>query len=136
MVFNVYGPNRRRFDESSDESFEQAYYDMAMAPITAPAVVPDMRATGWGRLLTIGSICAKQLTGSALGQRQSSPGSGAISDLSAELGRFGITVNTLETGGFMTDRYRSSTTARIAAERGQDFDEVVAGRRPWVGGNP
>ena len=134
-VFNVYGPNDGRFDESSDESFEQAYNDMVMALVwMTRAVVPDMKATGWGRLLTIGSICAKEPHRDLPLVTANVTRVGAVAlnkSLSAELGPFGITVNTLATGGFMTDRYRSYMQ-RIAAERGQDFDEVAAGRRDDV----
>ena len=51
--------------------------------------------------------------------------------LSAELGPHGITVNTLATGGFMTDRY-SSYMKRIVEERGEIFDETEASMRPDV----
>lgn len=131
-VFNVYGPNDGRFDESSDESFEKAYNDMVMALVwMSRAVMPDMKAAGWGRLLTIGSICAKEPHRDLPLVTANITRVGAVAlnkSLSAELGPFGITVNTLATGGFMTERYRSYMQ-RIAAERGSEFDEVAAGRR-------
>jgi 3-oxoacyl-[acyl-carrier protein] reductase len=131
-VFNVYGPNDGRFDESSDESFEKAYNDMVLALVwMTRAVVPDMKAAGWGRLVTIGSTCAKEPHRELPLVTANVTRVGAVAlnkSLSAELGPFGITVNTLATGGFMTDRYRSYMQ-RIASEQGRDHDETTAARR-------
>jgi 3-oxoacyl-[acyl-carrier protein] reductase len=95
------------------------------------AVAPDMKAAGWGRLVTVGSICAKEPHRGLPLVTANVTRVGAVAlnkSLSAELGPFGITVNTLATGGFMTERYRSYMQ-RIADERGSDFDEAVAARR-------
>jgi 3-oxoacyl-[acyl-carrier protein] reductase len=51
--------------------------------------------------------------------------------LSAEVGKYGITVNTMGTGGFLTERYRSYMR-RQAEERGQTYDEFTAMRRDNV----
>ena len=51
--------------------------------------------------------------------------------LSAEVGEYGITVNTLGTGGFMTERYIEYMTAQ-AAERGAVYDEFTAAQRDDV----
>jgi 3-oxoacyl-[acyl-carrier protein] reductase len=131
-VFNVYGPNDGYFDDSTDEAFEKAYNDMVMALVwMTRAVTPDMKAAGWGRFVTIGSVCAKEPHRDLPLLTANVTRIGAVAlnkSLSAELGPFGITVNTLATGGFMTDRYRSYME-RIAAEQGRDFDETAAARR-------
>jgi 3-oxoacyl-[acyl-carrier protein] reductase len=131
-IFNVYGPNDGYFDESTDEGFAKAYNDMVMALVwMSRAVVPDMKASGWGRLITIGSVCAKEPHRDLPLVTANVTRVGAVAlnkSLSAELGPHGITVNTLATGGFMTDRYRSYME-RIAAEQGKEFDETAAARR-------
>jgi 3-oxoacyl-[acyl-carrier protein] reductase len=131
-VFNVHGPNDGRFDETSDESFEKAYNDMVMALAwMTRSVVPDMRDAGWGRLVTIGSICVKEPHRDLPLVTANVTRVGAVAlnkSLSAELGPFGITVNTLATGSFMTGRYRTYME-RMAAERGEQFDEFAAARR-------
>jgi NAD(P)-dependent dehydrogenase (short-subunit alcohol dehydrogenase family) len=131
-VFNVHGPNDGWFDETSDESFERAYNDMVMALVwMTRAVVPDMKDARWGRLITIGSICVKEPHRNLPLVSANVTRVGAVAlnkSLSAELGPFGITVNTLATGSFMTGRYRSYME-RMAAERGEPFDEFAAARR-------
>jgi 3-oxoacyl-[acyl-carrier protein] reductase len=131
-IFNVHGPNDGWFDETSDEGFERAYNDMVMALVwMTRAVVPDMKDAGWGRLVTIGSICVKEPHRNLPLVSANVTRVGAVAlnkSLSAELGPFGITVNTLATGSFMTGRYRSYME-RMAAERGEPFDEFAAARR-------
>jgi 3-oxoacyl-[acyl-carrier protein] reductase len=131
-VFNVYGPNDGYFDESTDEAFEKSYNDIVMALVwMTRAVTPDMKAAGWGRLVTIGSICAKEPHRELPLVTANVTRVGAVAlnkSLSAELGPFGITVNTLGTGGFITDRYRTYMQ-RMAAERGEEYDEYAAARR-------
>jgi 3-oxoacyl-[acyl-carrier protein] reductase len=51
--------------------------------------------------------------------------------LSAEVGKYGITVNTMGTGGSLTERYTSSMRKQ-AAERGQQYDELSAMQRDDV----
>jgi 3-oxoacyl-[acyl-carrier protein] reductase len=131
-VFNVYGPNDGHFDDSTDEAFEKAYNDMVMALVwMTRAVAPDMKTAGWGRLVTIGSICAKEPHRDLplLTANVTRVGAVALNkSLSAELGPHGITVNTLATGGFVTDRYKTYMR-RMAVERGEEFDEFAAARR-------
>jgi 3-oxoacyl-[acyl-carrier protein] reductase len=131
-VFNVYGPNDGYFEDSTNERFVKAYNDMVMALVwMTRAVIPDMKANGWGRLVTIGSVCAKEPHRDLplLTANVTRVGAVALNkSLSAELGPFGITVNTLATGGFMTERYRSYME-RIATEDGRVFDELAASRR-------
>ena len=131
-VFNVYGPNDGWFEQTTDSGFIKAYNDMVMALVwMTRAVIPDMKAAGWGRLVTIGSICAKEPHRDLPLVSANVTRVGAVAlnkSLSAELGPHGITVNTLATGGFMTDRYRSYME-KIAVERGEVFDETTAARR-------
>src|SRR5262249_24377888 len=52
-VFNVYGPTTGRYEDLSDGAFTDAYNDMVMAlHWMTQGVLPDMRAKGWGRLVT------------------------------------------------------------------------------------
>jgi 3-oxoacyl-[acyl-carrier protein] reductase len=57
--------------------------------------------------------------------------------LSAELGPFGITVNTLATGGFLTDRLRSYME-KLATDRGVSYEDTQARPDIPIGrlGNP
>lgn len=132
-VANVYGPTHGRFDDASTDDFREAYEHMVMSVVwLARAVVPDMKKKGWGRLVTVGSICAKEPhRGLPLVTANTTrvAAVGLNKTLSAELGSYGITVNTLATGGFLTDRLRSYFKQR-ADDEGVPYDETHA--RPDV----
>jgi 3-oxoacyl-[acyl-carrier protein] reductase len=134
-VFNVYGPVVQGFDKADDDDFLNAYNDMVMALTwMVREVVPDMKRNEWGRLVTIGSTCAKEPhRGLPLTTANTTrvAAVGLNKTLSADLGPYGITVNTLATGGFMTDRWRSYMRAR-AEEQGVAFDDEQAAKRPDV----
>lgn len=134
-VFNVYGPQSGRFDESDDTDFLAAYNDMVMSLAwMVRATVPDMKTHNWGRLVTVGSICAKEPHRELPLVTANVTRVGAVAlnkSLSAELGPFGITVNTLATGGFMTERFSSYMRVR-AEERGQAYDEFEAAKSQAV----
>ena len=130
-VLNTYGPQASTFDDASDADFLTAYNDMVMSQVwLVREVVPAMKEAGWGRLVTIGSICVKQphrelplVTANTTRVAVV----GLNKTLSADLGRFGITVNTLATGGFQTDRFRSYMATQAEA-RGEVYDELEAAR--------
>ncbi|MET0579326.1 MAG: SDR family oxidoreductase, partial [Ilumatobacteraceae bacterium] len=130
-VFNVYGPQSGRFDETDDESFLTAYNDMVMAlQWMTRLVIPDMKAAGFGRLVTVGSNCVKNVHRELPLLTANVTRVGAVAfnkTISAELARFGITVNTLGTGGFMTERFSSYMRVR-AEEKGQEYDEFEAAK--------
>jgi 3-oxoacyl-[acyl-carrier protein] reductase len=131
-VFNVYGPTTGRYEDLKDEAFTDAYNDMVLSlHWMTSAVLPDMKANGWGRLVTINSISSKEVHRSLPLFTANVTRVAAVSfnkTLSAEVGQYGITVNTMGTGGFLTDRY-SSYMRKQAEERGVDYDEFTAMRR-------
>lgn len=131
-VFNVYGPTTGRYEELDDGAFNDAYNDMVIAlHWMTSAVLPDMKARGWGRLVTINSISSKEVHRTLPLFTANVTRVVAVSfnkTLSAEVGQYGITVNTMGTGGFLTDRY-SSYMRRQAEERGVDYNEFTAMRR-------
>lgn len=140
-VANVYGPTHGRFDDASTDDFREAYEHMVMSVVwLTRAVVPDMKKKGWGRLVTVGSICAKEPhRGLPLVTANTTrvAAVGLNKTLSAELGPFGITVNTLATGGFLTDRLRSYME-KLATDRGVSYEDTQARPDIPIGrlGNP
>ena len=132
-ISNVYGPTHGVFDETSDDDFREAYEHLVMSVVwLSRAVVPDMKKRRWGRLVNVGSICVKQphrelplLTANVTRVGVV----GLHKSLSAELGPHGITVNTLATGGFLTDRYRAYFEKR-AQEQGVPLEQML--ERPEV----
>src|SRR3546814_8615576 len=89
------------------------------------AVVPHMRARGWGRILTIGTNSVKAPHRKLARAAQNTYRVGALAlskTISAEVGPMGITVNTLGTVAIATPPFKAVFTT-IAAERGQPYDE-------------
>jgi 3-oxoacyl-[acyl-carrier protein] reductase len=130
-IFNVDSGPKGAFLDIPDEAFLAAYNNNVMAFIwLVRAVSPHMREKHWGRILTIGTNSVKQphrrLPRAA--QNTSRVGALALSKtLSAELGPFGITVNTLGTGAIATEQLKSVFT-KIAAAQGKTYDDWVAER--------
>jgi 3-oxoacyl-[acyl-carrier protein] reductase len=131
-VFNVYGPTSGRYADVTDEAMTSAYNDMVMAlHWLTRAVLPDMRAAGWGRLLTVNSIGSKEVHRALPLFTANSSRVAAVAfnkTLSAEVGPDGITVNTLGTGGFRTQRF-VDYQSKLAADRGEEYDDEAATRR-------
>jgi len=126
-IANVDGPGAGSFDEVSDESFVKALSNMTMSVVyLARAVVPHMREQGWGRIIAMNSMGAKEPEG---GRVMVSPARAAVvalnKSLSDELACDGITVNSIGTGWFSTDRMLAGYAAR-AEQRGVTLDEVLA----------
>jgi 3-oxoacyl-[acyl-carrier protein] reductase len=134
-VFNVYGPTDGRYEELTDEALDEAYNDMVKAlHWMTQAVLPDMKAAKFGRLVTINSISAKEVHRALPLFTANLTRVAAVSfnkTLSAEVGQYGITVNTMGTGGFLTDRYESYMKRR-AEEDGMTYDRFTAMQRDDV----
>lgn len=131
VIFNVDSGPKGAFLEVDDETFAAANTNNIMAfRWLVQAVFPAMRDKGWGRFLTIGTNSVKQPHRKLPRAAQNTYRVGALAlskTLSAELGPFGITVNTLGTGAIATPQFREVFT-RIAAAHGQTYEEHVAGR--------
>jgi len=131
LIFNVDSGPKGAFLEVDDETFTAANNNNVMAFRWAvQAVVPHMHARGWGRILTIGTNSVKAPHRKLARAAQNTYRVGALAlskTLSAEVGPMGITVNTLGTGAIATPQFKAVFT-KIAAERGQTYDEHIAER--------
>jgi 3-oxoacyl-[acyl-carrier protein] reductase len=107
-VSNVYPPHTYGFDVTSDDDFLDAYQAIVMSIVhLARAVLPAMKQRGWGRLVNVGSFCMKEPHRElplVLSNTVRPAALGLNKTLSHEVGPYGITVNTLGTGGFLTGR--------------------------------
>lgn len=130
-VFNVHGPTSGALDATTDQDLLSAYNDMVMAlHWLSIRVLPGMKSKQWGRLLTINSIASKEVHRDLPLFAANTTRVAAVAynkTLSAEVGRQGITVNTLGVGGFLTERYRANMS-RQASTNGTDFDTFVSRR--------
>lgn len=135
VIGNVYGPTHGRWDETEDDDFLAAYQDIVMSEVyLCRAVIPAMKRKGWGRIVTVNSICSKEPHRKLplVTANVTRVGTTALNkSLADEVGRYGITINTLGTGGFATERYTSYM--RRQAEAGNAaYDPDTASRREDV----
>lgn len=130
-IFNVDSGPKGAFLDVDDETFAAANTNNVMAfRWLVQQVWPQMKERGWGRILTIGTNSVKQPHRKLPRAAQNTYRVGALAlskTLSAELGPFGITVNTLGTGAIETEQFRTVFT-KIAADKGQSYAEHIAER--------
>ncbi|MET4132883.1 3-oxoacyl-[acyl-carrier protein] reductase [Porphyrobacter sp. MBR-155] len=130
-IFNVDSGPKGAFLDVDDETFAAANTNNIMAfRWLVQAVFPHMRVAGWGRILTIGTNSVKQPHRKLPRAAQNTYRVGALAlskTLSAELGPYGITVNTLGTGAIATPQFRQVFT-KIAADNGQSYNQHIAER--------
>jgi NAD(P)-dependent dehydrogenase (short-subunit alcohol dehydrogenase family) len=80
----------------------------------ARAVAPGMKAAGWGRIVNISGLAARQ-TGNAVGSMRNVSVAALTKNLGDELGPFGINVNVVHPGLTRTERTAPVVAARAAA---------------------
>ncbi len=89
-------------------------------------VVPEMKKNGWGRIVNLTSTTAREpAAGMALSNVTRAGVAAYTKTLAQEVGPFGITVNTILTGGVLTDRLHS-LLERNVKDTGESVDDAVA----------
>jgi 3-oxoacyl-[acyl-carrier protein] reductase len=89
-------------------------------------VVPAMKEKRWGRIVNLTSTAASEPSAGMVLSNVTRAGVAAFSKtLSLEVAEFGITVNTILTGGCLTDRLKELLNKSIATS-GETFDEAIA----------
>ena len=129
LVANTGGPPfGGALDHELDE-WEAAYHSLVLAPrVLAGAVVPGMRESGWGRIVNVGSNSTREpIPGLNLSNSHRMAAVGFLKTLSREVAADGITVNTVATGRFATERLADSSGSLAGAEEAAQ-SEVPAGR--------
>jgi 3-oxoacyl-[acyl-carrier protein] reductase len=129
LIANTGGPPfGGALDHGLDE-WEQAYRSLVLAPrVLAEAVVPGMRERGWGRIVNVGSNTTREPNPVLnLSNAHRMAAVGFLKTLAGEVAPDGITVNTVATGRFATERLASHTGSLDAAEEAART-EVPAGR--------
>ncbi|WP_173933991.1 SDR family oxidoreductase [Chelativorans sp. Marseille-P2723] len=132
LVYSNGGPPDSLADQANVVDY-LAGYDMAVLSFlkAVEEVAGHMKEKGWGRIVTLGSMCAKHphkevpmivhniVRPAALG---------AARTLANELGRYGITINTIGTGRIDSGESGSfrRTYRAIAAERGIPAEDLMA----------
>lgn len=106
LVTNTGGPPFGAAFDHGQEEWEAAYRELVLAPRTLiEAVVPGMRERGWGRIVNVASTSIREpIPGLALSNAHRMAAVGMFKTLATELAGDGITLNTVATGRFATER--------------------------------
>lgn len=89
-------------------------------------VVPAMKTRGWGRIVNLTSTAAREpAAGMALSNVTRAGVAAYTKTLAQEVGPFGITVNTILTGGVLTDRL-NSLLERNTKDTGESLQDAIA----------
>jgi 3-oxoacyl-[acyl-carrier protein] reductase len=135
VVGNVYGPTHGRWDDTKDEDFLSAYESIVMSQVhLLRAFTPAMRANKWGRIVLINSIASKEPHKELPLVTANVTRVGALSlnkSVSDEIAKDGVTINTIGTGGFATDRY-TENMKRMTIENGMEWDEREMERKKEI----
>jgi 3-oxoacyl-[acyl-carrier protein] reductase len=120
LVLNTGGPPPGGALDNSLEEWEAAFRSLVLAPrVLAEAVVPGMRERGWGRIVNVSSTSIRQpIPGLALSNANRMAALGLLETLADEVAGDGITVNTVATGMFATERLADAQGSLEGAEEG------------------
>jgi 3-oxoacyl-[acyl-carrier protein] reductase len=129
LVANTGGPPLGGALDHELDEWERAYRSLVLAPrILAGAVIPEMRERGWGRIVNVGSMSTREpIPGLSLSNSHRMAAVGFLKTLSREVAGDGITVNTVATGRFATDRLADHGGSLEQAEAAART-EIPAGR--------
>jgi 3-oxoacyl-[acyl-carrier protein] reductase len=129
LVANAGGPPFGGALDHELGEWETAYRSLVLAPrVLAGAVLPGMRERGWGRIVNVGSSSTREpIPGLNLSNAHRMAAVGFLKTLSREVAGDGITVNTVATGRFGTERLADHTGSLEAAEEAAEH-EVPATR--------
>ncbi len=110
-------------------AWQAAYTSLVLAPrVLIEAVVPQMKKREWGRIVNVGSSSTLQpIPELNLSNAHRAAAVAFFKTLSAELAPHGITVNTVATGMFATDRL-ANNNGSLDAAREVARESVPAGR--------
>jgi 3-oxoacyl-[acyl-carrier protein] reductase len=129
LVTNTGGPPFGGALAHDLEEWEEAYRSLVLAPrVLAEAVVPGMRERGWGRIVNVGSNTTREPNPALnLSNTHRMAAVGFLKTLATEVAGDGITVNTVATGRFATERLADQAGSLDPAEAAAR-SEVPAGR--------
>ena len=110
LILNTGGPPPGTAADTDREQWEAAYRELVLAPKTLiDAALPGMRERGWGRIVGVSSSSVREpIPGLALSNAHRMATVGLMKTLSREVAADGITLNTVATGKFATDRLASA----------------------------
>ena len=129
LVTNTGGPPQGTALDNSIEEWEAAYRSLVLGVrVLVEGVLPKMRERGWGRIVNVGSnSTVEPIPSIAISNSVRQAAVGFLKTLSREVAADGVTVNTVITGKFATDRLVENEGSLENAER--SARETVPARR-------
>lgn len=130
LVLNTGGPPRGEAFDHGTEEWERAYRSLVLAPrVLIEAVLPGMRERGWGRIVNVASSSIREpIPGLALSNSNRMAAVGLLNTIAREVGADGVTVNTIATGRFGTERLAEGYGGSLAEAERVAREEVPAAR--------
>lgn len=127
VVTNAGGPPAGKFEDIAIDEWERAFHLTLMSAVELVYLtLPGMKDRGWGRILNITSIAAKQpVDNLILSNSLRAAVTGFARTLANEVAPFGVTVNNLLPGYTLTDRVDQLTRAS-AAKEGVEVSEILS----------
>ncbi|KWT75306.1 MULTISPECIES: SDR family oxidoreductase [unclassified Variovorax] len=126
LVNNAAGPPTGDFMDWSEQNWHEALRSSMVSPIMMmKALLPSMRARGWGRVINITSSSIKAplpLLGLSNGARSGL--AGFVGGLSREIAADGVTINNLLPGRFETGRLKGYID-KLAASQSSSFADAA-----------
>lgn len=138
LVANAGGPPAGTFATTAIDAYRTAFELNVLSTVAmCQQAVPPMQQAGWGRVVAITSIGARQPIGSLAASTVARTGvTGFLKVLAGEVAGDGVTVNSVQPGVHATDRLRRLHPGDLDALRGDvpsgrlgdpdDFGAVVA----------
>ncbi len=129
LVANTGGPPTGGPLDNSVEEWEAAYRSLVLGVrVLVETVLPGMRERGWGRIVNVGSnSTVEPVPTLAISNSVRQATVGFLKTLSREVAADGITVNTVITGKFATERLADIAGSMAKAEQ-EARKTVPAGR--------
>lgn len=130
LFANAAGPRPGGFEEVEPADYENALKLNLLSIVhLCRAAVPGMKAQGCGRIVALTSMSVKQpVDGLLLSNMARAGAAGFLKSLANEVGRFGITVNTVCPGYTATERLEQLAVS-VAQRTGKTPDAV---REEWA----
>lgn len=118
LITNTGGPPAGPALGADLDTWRTAYDSLVLAPrVLIEAVLPGMTERGWGRIVNVGSTSTVEpIAGLTLSNAHRMAAVGFFKSLATEVAGSGVTVNTVATGNFATERLASLFGSMEAAE--------------------
>lgn len=125
LLTNAAGPPATSFADASADAWQAALESNLLSTIhLCRAAVPAMRARGWGRVIMLSSIAAKQPLGNLILSTTARAGlTGFAKCLADEVARDGVTVNVVCPGYMRTERV-DEIIDRLARQQDRPRSEI------------